>query len=229
LRLLPKASPDIFRFKAQGYQVDFAPQASRQYFPKRFVTKKTVLAMFYNNKGAEALVKHRFVEAYAYLRQAVKVDQSFGASLVNLGLLYRLNGYYPQAQSAYEYALLQNSASLTAMENLAYLYSVTDRQAAADELLNKVTRKRADNPFYYVNLGDTELELRNHDLALSYYKKALSLSKDIHEIYFGLARAYFKLGELALTEHYLQLAKNYANNSRDEERYQSKLNFLTSL
>jgi tetratricopeptide (TPR) repeat protein len=229
LRMLPKASPNIYQFQVQGYQVDFDPQASRQYFPKRLVTKKTVLAMFYNNKGAEALVKHRFVEAYAYLRQAVKVDQSFGPSLVNLGLLYRLNGYYPQAQSAYEYALMLNSGSLTAMENLAYLYSVTDRQEVADDLLNKVARKRADNPFYYVNLGDVELDLGNPDLALSYFKKALSLSKNMHEIYFGLARAYFKRGELARTEHYLQLAKGRANNSIDEARYQGKLNFLTSL
>ena len=229
LRLLPKAEPNVYQFQVQGYQVDFDPQPARQHFPKRIVTKKTVLAMFYNNKGAEALVEHRYVEAYAYFRQAIKVDESFGSSLVNLGLLYRINGYYPQAQSAYEYALSLDSSSLTAMENLAYLFSVTDRQEAANDLLRKVERKRADNPYYFVNLGETELELGNNELALSYFKKALSLAKRQHEIYFGLARVYFQLGEVALTEHYLQLAKDYAKNIRDEARYQSKLNFLTSL
>ncbi|WP_340680622.1 tetratricopeptide repeat protein [Paraglaciecola sp.] len=229
LRMLPKATPNVYQFFVKGYQVDFDPQASRQHFPKRLVTKKTVLAMFYNNKGAEALVNHRFAEAYAYFRQAIKVDQSFGASMVNLGLLYRLNGYYPQAQLAYDYAIILNSGSLTAMENLAYLYLVTDREEAAAELLKKVERKRADNPFYYVNLGETELDMENYELALSYFKKALSLSRNKPEIYFGLARVYFKLGELTLTRHYLHLAKNYAKNIRDEERYQGKLNFLTSL
>ena len=229
LRLVPKAEPNVYQFQVQGYQVDFDPQPARQHFPKRIVTKKTVLAMFYNNKGAEALVKHRYVEAYAYFRQAIKVDESFSSSLVNLGLLYRINGYYPQAQSAYEYALSLNSNSYTAMENLAYLFSVTDRQQAANDLLKKVERQRADNPYYFVNLGETELEKGHNELALSYFKKALSLSKRQHEIYFGLARAYFQLGEVTLTEHYLQLAKDYAKNIRDEARYQSKLNFLTSL
>ena len=229
LRLVPKEDPRVYQVQEQGYQVDFDPQPLRQHFPKRVVSKNTVLAMYYNNKGADALVKNRYVEAYAYFRRATKVDKNFESSLINLGLLYRINGYYSQAQLAYEYALQLNSNSLTAMENLAYLYSVTDRQEAADKLLNKVERKRANNPYYFVNLGDTELDRGNNELALTHFKKALSLSKKNHEVYFGLARAYFKLGELALTEHYLQLAKDFAKNSNDETRYQNKLNFLTSL
>ena len=229
LRMLPKADPHVYQFQVQGFQVDFDPQTSRQHFPTRVVTKNTVLAMYYNNKGAEALIQHRYTDAYAHFRHAIKADESFESSLVNMGLLYRLNGYYAQAQLAYEYALKLAPDSLTAMENLAYLYSVTDRTEMAETLLRKVERKRVDNPYYFVNLGDTELELGHYDLALQHFKKALSLAKKKHDIYFALARAYYKLGELRLTEHYLQLAKDYAKNSRDEERYQSKLNFLTSL
>ena len=229
LRLTPKADPQVYQFQTEGYQVDFDPESSRQHFSRRIVSRNTVLAMYYNNKGADALVNNRFTEAYAYFKQAILSDNMFESSLINLGFLYRLNGHYSQAQMAYEYALKLNPDSLTAMENLAYLFSITDRSEQASVLLTKVERKRADNPYYFVNLGETELDLGNYQAALQHFKKALSLSRKTHETYFGLARTYFKLGDKTLTEHYLQLAKDYANNTRDEARYQSKLNFLTSL
>ena len=229
LRLTPKVDPYIYKWQTQGFQVDFDPEASRQKFSRRVVNINTIMAMFYNNKGADALVNNRFTEAYAYFRQAILTDSLYESSMVNLGFLYRLKGYFSQAQTSYDYALRINPNSLSAMENLAYLYSLTDRPEQARALLSKVERRRADNPYYFVNLGETELDLGNYHSALQYFKKALSLSRKTHEIYFGLARTYFKLDDKALTEHYLQLAKNYANNPRDEGRYQQKLNFLTSL
>lgn len=229
LRLFPKADPNVYQFQTQGYQVDFDPLSSRQNFPKRIVGKNTVVAMYYNNKGADALVNNRFTEAYAYFRQAILTDATFESSLINMGLLYRLNGYYVQAESAYQTSLQVNTDSLTAMENLAYLYSLTDRDNLAAQLLHKVESKRANNPYYFVNLGETEFDMGNYEAALQHFKKALSLSRKRHEIYFGLARTYYKLGDMAHTNHYLQLARDHSTNRRDEERYQNKLNFLTSL
>jgi tetratricopeptide (TPR) repeat protein len=229
LRLEPKAAPNVYPFQAKGYQVDFDPLSSRNHFKKRFVSKATVIAMYYNNKGADALVSYKLNEAYAYFRKALLADDSFESTAVNLGLLYRLKGYLVQAESSYQYALNLNPNNLTAWENLAYLYKSTDRPELATKILSDVENKRAINPYYFVNLGERELETGNYLEALSYFKKALNLDRRKHEIYFGLARVYLKLGELDKTQRYLELAKDVSPSQSDELRYQNKLNFLTSL
>lgn len=229
LRLLTEPKANAYNLQVQGYQVDFDPQSASKYFAKQVVGKHTIVAMYYNNKGADALVDNRLDEAYAYFRQATKVDPYFASSLVNLGILYRKKAYYDKAEIAYNKALELDPQSLTALENLGYLYQFTGRVKAASEVLYKVERRRANNPYYHINLGEEEWEHGNYKLALAHYKKALSLDKKKHEIYFGLARVYYMLGELTLTEHYLQLAKDLSNNAQDERRYQSKLDFLTSI
>jgi len=229
LKMLAPHDPNVFVFSSRAYQVDFDPQSSRRGLPKKVVSKKAILSMFYNNKGADAVLRKDYLSAYAYFRAALVVKPHFHSAWINLGILYRLNNYYPQAESAYQHALAINSDSLTAMENLAYLYTVTGRNAEAAEILAKVESQRNNNPYYHVNLGEQEMEQKHWDQALEHFRRALALDRDKHEVYFGLARAYFEIGELQQSKRYLKQAKNKARNKRDEQRYQSKLEFLSSL
>ena len=93
-------------------------------------------------------------------------------------------------------------------------------------ILAKVKKRRNSNPYYHVNLGEQELEQRHWDKALAHFRRALALDRGKHEVYFGLARAYFEIGELQQSERYLKQAKNKAHNKSDEQRYQNKLEFL---
>jgi tetratricopeptide (TPR) repeat protein len=229
LKMLAPNEPNVFVFNRRSYQVDFDPQSSRRGLPKKVVSKEAVLSMFYNNKGADAVLRKDYVSAYAYFREALMIQPSFHSAWINLGILYRLSNYYPQAENAYQHALAMNSDSLTALENLAYLYTVSGRNEEAEEILAKVAGKRNSNPYYHVNLGEQEMEQEHWDQALAHFRKALALDRGKHEVYFGLARAYFEIGELQQSERYLKQAKNKAGNKHDEERYQSKLEFLNSL
>jgi len=229
LKMLAPHDPTVFVFNTRSYQVDFDPQSSRRGLPKKIVSKEAVLAMYYNNKGADAVLQKDYVSAYAYFREALIIQPSFQSAWVNLGILYRLSHYYPQAESTYQHALALNSSSLTAMENLAYLYKLTERNPEADEILAKVQSKRNNNPYYHVDLGEQEMEQEHWDQALTHFRKALALDRGKHEVYFGLARAYFEIGELQQSERYLKQARNKAQNMHDEQKYQSKLDFLSSL
>ena len=51
----------------------------RKRFPKKKVSINTVAAMFYNNKGAQALVESDYDTAYRYFAQAVKTAPNFAA------------------------------------------------------------------------------------------------------------------------------------------------------
>ena len=229
LKMLAPNDPTVFVFNKRSYQVDFDPQSSRRGLPKKTVSKKAVLSMFYNNKGADAVLRKDYVSAYAYFREALLIQPSFQAAWVNLGILYRLSQYFPQAENAYQHALFINSDNLTAMENLAYLYKLTGRNTQAEAILAKVEGQRNNNPYYHVDLGEQEMEQQHWDQALAHFRKALALDRSTHEVYFGLARAYFEIGELQQSERYLKQAKNKARNKHDEEKYQSKLEFLSSL
>tara|TARA_R110002153_G_scaffold3042_8_gene14469 strand:- start:11797 stop:12966 length:1170 start_codon:yes stop_codon:yes gene_type:complete len=229
LKMLVPHEPNVFVFSTRSYQVDFDPQSSRRGLPKKVVSKDTIVAMFYNNKGADAVLRKDYVTAYAYFRSALLLQPNFHSAWINLGILYRLNQYFPQAESAYHHALALNSDSLTAAENLAYLYMFTGRNEEAAEILAKVEEQRNSNPFYHVNLGEQEMEQKHWDQALAHFRRALSLDRSTHEVYFGLARVYFEIGELQQSERYLKQAKNTAKNKHDEQRYQSKLEFLSSL
>jgi Flp pilus assembly protein TadD len=226
LKVSAQSDPNVYVFSPRSFQVDFDPQASRRSLPKKVVSKQAVLAMYYNNKSVDALLKKQYVLAYAYLRHALKTNPNFHSGWVNLGILYRLNGYLPQAEKAYQQALAIDSDSLTTWENLAYLYNLTDKETEAKIILSRVKQKRNDNPYYHVNLGEEFMEQHNWDEALAHFRKALTLDRSKHEVYFGLARAYYQIGNVGQSKHFLRLAKRKARNNQDEQRYQNKLDLL---
>jgi tetratricopeptide (TPR) repeat protein len=95
--------------------------------------------------------------------------------------------------------------------------------------LAEVEYKRNRNPYYHLNLGEQEMEQEHWDQALAHFRRALALDRSKHEVYFGLARAYFEIGELQQSLRYLKQAKIKAHNRQDEDKYQNKLDFLGDL
>ncbi|MFT5676194.1 MAG: tetratricopeptide (TPR) repeat protein [Paraglaciecola sp.] len=229
LRMVPRPAQSVISFTNLGYQVDFDPQNGLKHFPKNFVSKEYVLSMFYNNKGADALLSKNFTKAYAYFRAALQLTPEFDSAWVNLGFLYRLNNFYEQAENAYLQALVIDQNSLTAWENLGLLYQFSDQPDKAKEILAKVEFRRKNNPYYHLNLGERELENHNLQYALQHYRKALSLDKTQHEIYFGLAKTYYQLGELERSQRYLKQAKRKSRNKQEQNKYQGKLDLLSRL
>ena len=119
--LEPKAEQTVLLFERSKIEIDFDPFVLKKSFPKRRINKRSVLAMFYNNKGANALIKKDYLTAYAYLKSAVSVDPSFSPAWGNLGILYRFKGHEQSAMDIYRYAIDLNHSNLTAMANLSML------------------------------------------------------------------------------------------------------------
>jgi Flp pilus assembly protein TadD len=229
LQMAPRPALNTYSFTHLEYQVDFDPQSGLKYFPKEIVSKQYVLSMFYNNKGADALLTKNFIGAYAYFRAALQMTPEFDSAWVNLGFLYRLNNFYKQAENAYQQALKIAPNNLTAWENLGYLYQFSDQPDKANEISAKVESKRKNNPYYHLNLGEQEYENDNLEYALQHFRKALSLDKTQHEIYFGLAKTYYQMGELKRSEKYLKQAKSKSRSQQEQDKYQGKLDLLSRL
>lgn len=209
--------------------IDFDPNIRKQHFKTSPISKAFVTAMFYNNKGALALVNKNYNLAYSYFSAAVEAAPLYSAGWGNLGIVFRQLNYLKEAEQAYNYALLLDKNNHTAMGNLAVLYTLSNRAQKGQRILKQLNEKRQANPYYHISLGNTELALKNYMLALKHFKTAYKLDAHLHESYFGLARAYYLTGNITLAKKYMQLAGVNAEFNHDKTRYKNKLNVLKNI
>ncbi|WP_105190085.1 tetratricopeptide repeat protein [Pseudoalteromonas sp. T1lg48] len=203
--------------------VDFAPDISNGNFKTTEITKERVAAMFYNNKGAAALVEQDYERAYSYFFAATQMDPYYSGGWGNLGVLYRLINDFERAESAYQYAINIDKDNNTALGNLAILYRLTERENQAVDIERKLAQMRRSNPYYHIALGNDSLVQKQYAQALSHFRKARELDERIHESYFGMAHTYYLMGDIKATRKYLLMAHKKAQFDYDKLRYRGKL------
>ncbi len=209
-----------------GLVIDFYPASRQARFKTSLLSKATVTAMFYNNKGAVALINEQYDLAYSYFNAATTVAPGYSAAWGNLGILYRHLGHLNAAELAYNYAIYLDKNNHTALGNLAVLYQLTHREQQGQQILKQLDNKRQSNPYYHISLGNADYAQNNYAQALKHFKKAYSLAATLHEAHFGLARVYFQWGELSRADYHLRQAGKKADFAHDQQRYATKLNAL---
>ncbi len=232
VNLLVKPNPAIKRIifvNENNLQIDFDPYVLKQRFAKKIIQKNTVLAMYYNNKGAEAMVNENFSKAYQYLKTATLVDNTFSSAWGNLGILYRLTGNLTEAELVYRFAAQLDGDNLTVLENLAILLNYQNKNAEAKSIENRIYQERINNPYYMALLADEAFYEKDYLKAKIFYKKAIRLNRRVHEFYFGLAKVYYKTNELALAQNAIKRAIHLNRITSTQVQYIAKLAFLNSL
>lgn len=214
---------------AQGANVDFDPQMIRSHFPRTAVSKRMVMSMFYNNKGADALIANSYTRAYSYFRAAAVLSPELQQTWVNLGILYRKADAFNEAEQSYQYALALNDDNLTAWENLSVLYNYKGEEEKAEDIIAMVASRRKSNPFYHFILGEQALEEGHLDDALTYYRRALRLDSTRHEVLYGMAKLYYQQGDISNAQLYLKRAVKFAPNTEEQNLYSSKLATIASI
>ena len=227
LKVLDQKSPNKIVFMERSVaEIDFDPYVVKKSFAKKIISKNTVVAMFYNNKGANAMIDGDYRTAYAYLKAATETDSNFSAAWGNLGILYRFKGFEQQAIDTYQYAISMNRNNLTAMSNLSMLLHINGEYEQAKQLDTFIMRKRANNPYYYALLGDEKFYIGDYRQAIHHYRKAIKLNKNIHEFYFGLAKVYYMLDDVEKAQSYMKKAIAKSRIKRFDEQYIAKLDML---
>ena len=209
--------------KSHDTVVDFDPQISRQTFPSRIVSKNTVTAMFYTNKGAHALVEEDYNLAYRYLKEATLYDPDFSPAWGNLGVLYKFKGLDEHALFAYEKAIFLDRENLTAVNNLALLkFKLGDIQQA-NKLRAGLHRIRRSNPYYQALLASEAFYAGEYELAATRYRRAIKLDKKRHEFHFGLAKSLHYAGQYQAAELAMKKAIKLSPYPDTDEKYVAKL------
>jgi tetratricopeptide (TPR) repeat protein len=228
LQIKPFNSLSTIVLFEKTFVVDFDPSDSTGQFLSRDASKQVVLAMFYNNKGAEALIKQKNDLAYAYFRESILADDSYPGAWVNLGLLYKKQGLNDLAMDSYQRAISLDEDHNTAWENLAILYQQLGNLKAASDINRRLDVKRSKNPFYHQMLAEIDRENGSLESSIHHYERAIRLNRNQHQFYFGLASVYFEKGDFERSERFLKLAKKKAGKSKVADIYVNKLDALSS-
>lgn len=213
-------------YSIDSIEVDFSNSFASSRFQKNWISKQTALAMFYNNIGAEALVVKDFNRAYAYFRQSLLTDPDYVSGLSNLGVLYRMSGHNDWAEQTYLAGLELEKDNRNILDNMVVLFEHTGRIEQANDIRSRINKQRQSNPYYHYFLGQQEYQSGHWQKAIQHFRKAKSLNQYDHHFYFGLAKAYFELGEVDETRRNLNLAKRYAVDQQQSNQYLTKLALL---
>ncbi|MEW6991651.1 tetratricopeptide repeat protein [Colwelliaceae bacterium 6441] len=222
----PRESYKMIVYQSEILQIDFDPEIYKRSFPKKFINKNTVIAMFYNNKGAENLVSGNYSLAYAYFKKATFIDPSFSSAWGNLAILYKLKKRNKIAKKSYELAIALDPNNLTAISNLSRLLRESGEIAQSDKMNESIHNKRYKNPYYHGLLAEEAFYNGANDNAIMHYKKAISMNRRVHEFYFGIAKVYLAQNDHENAQRAMNKAITYNRVSSTESQYIAKLNLI---
>lgn len=206
--------------------IDFlrTPESSRQRV--KTVSRKTVIAMYMNNRAAELMAAGHVDDAYWWARAAIQQEPRYTDTYNTLGVVYRRHGLLPQAVAALEYALQLEPANTTAMSNLIPVLKALGRAREAEVWASRLAELEAFPPFHFFDQGQAAMQRGDFLQASKLFAREIERAAYYHEFHYWLAVAYVGLHEIKLARKHFIIAKGNATTRLDAERYQEALDAL---
>jgi tetratricopeptide (TPR) repeat protein len=126
--------------------VDFLPGEQLRGQRTQALDERTVLAMYFNNRAAEALAAGRPDEPYAWAREAVRKDPAFLPAYNTLAVIYLRDGHLAPADAALQHVLTQAPSNASALTNLALLLERRGQAAQAQAVRQRLHRLEPEAP-----------------------------------------------------------------------------------
>ena len=211
---------------ATEYTVDFLPADAIRGLRTREISERTVVAMYLNNRAAEALAAAEIDNAYAWARAAVRHDASFSSALNTLGVIYlqrALPALVGPAIASFEAVLQQEPLNPRAMFNLAAAFDRAGRTSEAAALRSHLAQIEPEPPFHWFDQGRLAMQRGDYAAARQLFAKEIRRMPYQHEIHFWLAQASYQLGDIDAARRSLAAARDHSTNPRSRGLYAAKL------
>ncbi len=179
---------------------DFSEHGIQEHDQLRRISDTTAIAMFYTNRGAEALQAGEVAASLRWLRTAVLLDPELAHAWVNLGVGLRRSGDPRGAEDAYMKGLEVDPRISSAYQNLAALLTMEGRVEEAREYELTLQRSPSKNPYTYLSLGDISRRNGRFAEARRLYRRAILLGCEA-------AECFAAFGQLALAEGQVKTAR----------------------
>jgi Tfp pilus assembly protein PilF len=210
--------------RADVYTIDFMPAEGKQ--KVRPISEATVLAMFMNNRAAEAMVHGQLDDAYWRARQAIQLDPQFFSSYNTLGVVYLRRGDAARAENVLRFALSGHPDDARVLANYEQALRGLGRTAEADAVKAHLAAIEPTPPFYWYAQGQVALHGGDYAKARELFLKELDRAPDYHEFHYALAVADFQLDRLDEARREMALAMEDSVRRSDYDIYAAKLDKL---
>ena len=208
------------------YTIDFVPAEG---MPRaQVISEETVLAMFMNNRAAEALVRGHIDDAYWRLRQAIALDRTFLGAYNTLGVVYLRHGDPAHAEAVLKYALKAAPDNPRLLANYAQALGDLGRADEAAAVKMHLAAVEPTPPFYWFVQGQQALHQGDFVKARTLFLKELDRAPDYHEFHYALAVADFELNRLDEARREMALAMDNAVKRSDHDLYSGKLDKINA-
>ncbi|MEO7336097.1 MAG: tetratricopeptide repeat protein, partial [Caldimonas sp.] len=222
-----RMDPSTNRDPAQ-ITVDFLPPEDLRGMRTHDIGEQTVLAMYANNRAAEALTQGRLDDAYAWTRASLRNDASFTSAYNTLGVVYLRHGNRAEAERAFQRVLAASPTHAPALANLVVLYEQAGRTDAASEMRDRLARVEPTPPFHDFNLGKAAMERGEVAQARALFAREVARADYNHEFHFWLGLAEWRLGHADIARRELERARDSSPSRGQHALYAAKLAWLQS-
>jgi Flp pilus assembly protein TadD len=192
----------------------------------RVIGEQTIVAMFLNNRSAEAIAAGRIDDAYWLAREAILQDPRFTTAYNTLAVVYRRKGEPARAERLLTQLLADEPGNVITLTNMVLIKRDLGQAAEADRLAAELKELQPFPPFYYFDLGVAAMKAQNYVTAREMFEKEVRRAGSYHEFHFWLALAYLHLGEPKLAQRQLNLALETSTTEASAQLYAGKLAHL---
>lgn len=209
--------------------IDFLPPDQVRGNRSRAIDESTILAMFLNNKAAEALTLGHIDDAYWWAREAIKTDARWLSAYNTLAVLYRRKGLFDRAESTLRLVLQREPLNTQAMSNLILVLSDLGRRDEAQTYANQLAQIQPVPPYKFFDEGVAAMRAGEFAAARQLFRKEVARAAYVPEFHFWLGLANYGLGDVTGARGEIAKAMENSATVKDRELYGAKLAWLNEM
>ncbi|HSY27721.1 MAG TPA: tetratricopeptide repeat protein [Burkholderiaceae bacterium] len=192
------------------------------------IGEDVIIAMYLNNRAAEALAKNQLDDAYWWARAAMVYTPSYIGAYNTMGVIYSRHQNLIQSELVFRQVLEREPDNVLAMSNQVQVLARLGRTDESSKLAQRLAEIQPNPPYFFFNLGLAAMRAHDYEEARLEFKKEVNRASYNHQFHFWLALANYYLGNFDETRKQLRVAMENSPNTEQHDLYAAKLEMMKS-
>jgi Tfp pilus assembly protein PilF len=219
------AAENLLVFSRPGVTVDYFPSDFDRFIGN--IKESEYSAMYFRNIAADAIADEDLTKAYWLLLESLELSPNNPDSLNMLAIVYDRSGDTRKSEEIYKFGIQNSPRQVSLLRNYGIFLRRQGRPLEAEKMDRVLSKLDDPNPFDWLYAGKEAYRDGEFSRAKRFFKKSIELAPYLHEGHFGLARTYFRMGNLTAAEQELAQALNNAYRPSTRSLYEAKLAVLS--
>lgn len=193
------------------------------------VGEDVIVAMYLNNRAAEALAKNNLNDAYWWARAAVEHAPAFLGAYNTLGVVYGRHHNLAESERVFRRVLEREPDNVLALSNQVQTLANLGRTEESRSLAHRLAEIQPSPPYLFFNRGLAAMKSGDFKTAKIEFTKEVNRASYNHQFHFWLALANYYLGNVSETRKQLTVAMENSPNAAQHDLYAAKLEKMNAV